>query len=79
MKGAVQKPFNMREPRRTPVVASPNASLLETPMLELAAMVAVSAVAVTFVTDATSGTLKMVRALRNRGQIRVASDKQMGH
>lgn len=47
-------------------------------MLELAAMVAVSAVAVTFLTDATSDTLKVVRSMRRRGQIRVASDKQMG-
>lgn len=41
-------------------------------MLELAAIVAVSAVALTFVTDVTSDTMKMVRASRRRGKIRVA-------
>jgi hypothetical protein len=42
-------------------------------MLEFAAMMVVSAVALTFVTDATSGTMKMVRAARRRDKIRVAS------
>lgn len=43
-------------------------------MLELAAMIAVSAVVLTFVTDATSGTLKVARAMsrRRQGKIRVA-------
>ena len=44
-------------------------------MLELAAMIAVSAVVLTFVTDATSGTLKAARAMGRRKQdkIRVAA------
>lgn len=42
-------------------------------MLELAAVIVVSAIALTFATDATSDTMKMVRAARRRGQIRVAS------
>lgn len=41
-------------------------------MLEFAAMLVVSAIALSFVTDATSGTLKMVRAARRRDKIRVA-------
>lgn len=43
-------------------------------MLELAALLVVSAVALTFVTDATSDTMKMVRAVRRRSssKIRVA-------
>ncbi len=42
-------------------------------MLELAAIIAVSAVAMTFVTDATSGTMKMARAMRRReDKIRVS-------
>jgi len=43
-------------------------------MLELAAMIAVSALVLTFVTDATSGTVKVVRAMgrKNQGKIRVA-------
>ncbi|MEQ1489625.1 MAG: hypothetical protein ABL932_03655 [Terricaulis sp.] len=43
-------------------------------MLELAAMIAVSALVLTFVTDATSGTLKVVRAMsrKSEGKIRVA-------
>lgn len=43
-------------------------------MLELAAMIAVSALVLTFVTDATSGTVKVVRAIsrKNEGKIRVA-------
>jgi hypothetical protein len=43
-------------------------------MLELAAILVVSVVALTFVTDATSDTLKMVRAMRRRGQVRVARE-----
>lgn len=35
-------------------------------MLELAAIVAVSAVALTFLTDATSDTMKITRAMRRR-------------
>lgn len=44
-------------------------------MIELAAMIAVSAVALTFLTDATSGTMKVARAMGRRKQdkIRVAS------
>lgn len=43
-------------------------------MLELAALMVVSAVALTFLTDATSDTMKVVRAVRRRGgsKIRVA-------
>ncbi len=43
-------------------------------MLELAAIIAVSAIALTFVTDATSGTMKVARSMRRRegGKIRVA-------
>lgn len=42
-------------------------------MLELAAIVAVSAIALTFVTDATSGTMKVARAMsRRKDKIRVA-------
>jgi hypothetical protein len=42
-------------------------------MLELAAIIAVSAVALTFVTDATSGTMKVARAMnRRKDKIRVA-------
>ena len=43
-------------------------------MLELAAMLVVSAVALSFLTDATSDTVKMVRAVRRRSnsKIRVA-------
>jgi hypothetical protein len=41
-------------------------------MLELAAMLVVSAVALTFLTDATSGTMKIVRSARRRDKIRVA-------
>lgn len=41
-------------------------------MLELAALIAVSAVALTFFSDATSGTVKIVRAARRRGAIHVA-------
>ncbi|MGD9979423.1 MAG: hypothetical protein AB7H66_00510 [Hyphomonadaceae bacterium] len=44
-------------------------------MLELAAIVVASAVALTFFSDATSGTMKMMRAARRRdhGKIRVAN------
>lgn len=44
-------------------------------MLELAAMIAVSALVLTFVTDATSGTMKLARAMsrRRHGKIRVAN------
>jgi hypothetical protein len=44
-------------------------------MLELAAVLVVSAVALSFLTDATSDTVKMVRAIRRRGasKVRVAS------
>jgi hypothetical protein len=41
-------------------------------MLELAAIVVVSAVALSFLTDATSDTMKMVRAARRRGNVHVA-------
>jgi hypothetical protein len=41
-------------------------------MLELAAMMVVSAVALSFVTDTTSGAMKLVRATRRRDKIRVA-------
>jgi hypothetical protein len=43
----------------------------ETAMLELAAMFVVTAVALSFVTDATSDTMKMVRAARRRGDSKV--------
>lgn len=36
-------------------------------MLELAAIIAVSAVALTFLTDASSDTMKVARAMRRRG------------
>jgi hypothetical protein len=42
-------------------------------MLEFAAMLVVSAVALTFLTDATSGTMKIVRAARRRDKVRVAA------
>jgi hypothetical protein len=48
-------------------------------MLELAAMLVVSVVALTFVTDATSDTMKMVRAMRRRDQVRVASAELSRH
>jgi hypothetical protein len=41
-------------------------------MFELAAFIVAGAVALTFFSDATSGTMKMVRAARRRGSIRVA-------
>lgn len=42
-------------------------------MLELAALIAVSAVALSFVTDATSDTMKVARAMsRRKDKIRVA-------
>lgn len=40
-------------------------------MLELA-IIAVSAIALTFVTDATSGTMKVARAMNRKDKIRVA-------
>jgi hypothetical protein len=43
-------------------------------MIELAAIIAVTAVALTFFSDATSGTMKVVRAARRRGNIRVAKE-----
>jgi hypothetical protein len=42
-------------------------------MLELAAMITVSAVALSFLTDATSDTMKMVRSARRRGKVNTAS------
>lgn len=42
-------------------------------MLELAAMITVSAVALSFLTDATSGAMKMVRASRRSGKIHTAA------
>lgn len=43
-------------------------------MLELAAIIVVSATALSFVTDATSDTMKMVRSFRRRGEkVRTAS------
>lgn len=44
-------------------------------MLELAAMIVVTATALSFLTDATSDTVKMVRAVsrRNSSKIRVAN------
>ena len=46
-------------------------------MLELAVMIAVSALVLTFVTDATSGTVKVVRAMgrKNEGKIRVVNHR----
>jgi len=44
-------------------------------MIELAALLFVSAVAITFVTDTLSGAMKLVRAVRRRGKIEVASAK----
>jgi hypothetical protein len=41
-------------------------------MIELAAIVVVSAVALSFLTDATSDTMKIVRSARRRGHVRVA-------
>ena len=41
-------------------------------MLELAAIIAVAAVALTFFSDATSGAAKMVGSVRRRGNIHVA-------
>lgn len=42
-------------------------------MLELAAIVVVSAIGLSFVTDATSGAIKMVRHSRRRDKIQVAN------
>lgn len=44
-------------------------------MIEIATLLFVSAVAITFVTDTLSGALKLVRAARRRGRIHVASAK----
>lgn len=41
-------------------------------MLELAAIIVVSATALSFVTDATADTMKMVRSMRRRGKVHVA-------
>jgi hypothetical protein len=41
-------------------------------MLELAAIITIGAVALTFFSDATSGAAKMVRSTRRRDKIRVA-------
>jgi hypothetical protein len=41
-------------------------------MLELAAIVVVSATALSFLTDATSDTVKVVRRMRRRGKVHVA-------
>jgi hypothetical protein len=41
-------------------------------MIELVAIIVVSAVALSFFTDATSRTVKMVRAASRRGRIHVA-------
>ncbi len=47
---------------------------MEFEVLELAAMIVVTATALTFLTDATSDTMKVVRAMRRRdnGKVRVA-------
>jgi hypothetical protein len=42
-------------------------------MLELAAIIVVSATTLSFLTDATSDTFKMVRAMRRRSKIRTAA------
>lgn len=42
-------------------------------MLEVIATIVVLAVALTFVSDATSDTMKLVRSARRRGQVRVAT------
>ncbi|MBX9746026.1 MAG: hypothetical protein K2X34_03940 [Hyphomonadaceae bacterium] len=47
-------------------------------MLELAALVAVSAVTMTFIADATSDTMKLVRGMRRREKIRVADASVSG-
>lgn len=47
-------------------------------MLELAALVVVSAVVLTFLTDATSDTLKMMRSGRRRGNVQ-AGGKHAAH
>jgi hypothetical protein len=45
-------------------------------MLELGAAIVVSAVAMTFFTDAMSRTMKMVRSNRRRGEIHTATPEQ---
>ena len=42
-------------------------------MLELGSLLVVSAIALSFLTDATSDTVKMVRAARRRGKVHVAT------
>lgn len=48
-------------------------------MLELTAALFVSAIAVTFVTDAASDTVKLVRASRRRSKIQVADPELTSH
>lgn len=43
-------------------------------MLELGLFVGIAAIAATFLTDATSGTMKVARAMRRRNNIRVADE-----
>ena len=43
-------------------------------MLELALLVGIAAVTATFLTDATSSTMKVARAMRRRNNIRVADE-----
>ncbi len=43
-------------------------------MLELALFVTVAAVVATFLTDATSGSMKVARAMRRRNNIHVADE-----
>jgi hypothetical protein len=45
----------------------------ESVMLELAAIVVVTATALSFLTDATSDTVKAVRRMRRRGKVHVAA------
>ncbi len=67
---------NLPAPR---AVAPPRVETGDPEMLELAAAIVVSAVALTFLSDATSSTLKMVRASRRRGTIRVADSSLSQH
>lgn len=60
-----------REPLRAGAVAPSNTCLWEFVMLELVAVIVASAVALSFFTDATSRTVKMIGAARRRGQVRV--------
>jgi|GEM_PF-2591173 len=67
-------PLRQRELLADAVVNVMKNSLLETQMLELAAIITLSAIALTFVTDATTGTMKVARSMRRRdSKIRVAS------